>query len=299
MKRSNRLVLLVGIFLAVIAFVGIALLLGQGTGPGGAGPEAEPTVSNVVVATEDIPLGATIQQDQVRTQEVSITSVPPGALADPILVIGQTARERVTAGQPITTGVITDAGALTDVEVPPGFVAIAVQVDQVTGVGTVIKTGDYVDMLVGLTADKFPVVVPPEGEQAQFTVLSGVNGTSVKLLVQGMQVLGALLPPVATAEGQQGEQPPGDQPTSLTGQQEIVIVAATPQQAEVIKFAQMDGNISLVLRSAQEFFDPATREPIPGPVAATTGITLRILVDEYGVLVPELIEAILPEAANP
>jgi len=298
LKRSNRLVLLVGIFLAVIAFVGVALLLQGGGGTPGEGPTAEPTTATVVVAAEDIPLGAEIQQDQVRTIDVPVTEAPPGALTNVIQAIGQTARERVTAGQPITTGVITDTGALTDIEVPPGFVAMAVQVDQVTGVGTVIKTGDYVDMVVGFN---YQVVLPPTEDQAQPQVLSGVNPTSVKLLLQGMQVLGALLPPQPAADGgtTTGEQPPGDQPTSLTGQQEIVILAVTPQQAEVIKFAQIDGNISLVLRSAQEFFDPATGEPVPGPVAATTGIILRILVDEYGVLVPELVEAVLPETGNP
>ena len=32
---------------------------------------------------------------------------------------------------------------------------MAVQVDQISGVGTVIKTGDYVDMVIGLTAEQF------------------------------------------------------------------------------------------------------------------------------------------------
>ena len=71
---------------------------------------------------------------------------------------------------------------------------MALQVDQVSGVGTVIKTGDYVDMVVGLTADKFPVITVAPGDSA-ITVVAGLNGTSVKLLLQGLQVMGALLPP--------------------------------------------------------------------------------------------------------
>ena len=35
--------------------------------------------------------------------------------------------------------------------------AIAVRVDQISGVGTVIKTGDYVDAIIGLTEEQFPV----------------------------------------------------------------------------------------------------------------------------------------------
>ena len=71
---------------------------------------------------------------------------------------------------------------------------IAVQVDQVTGVGTVIKTGDYVDLVMALQADKFPVITADEDTNT-FTVVAGLNSTSVKLVLQGMQVLGTLLPP--------------------------------------------------------------------------------------------------------
>ena len=64
MKRSNRLVLLVGVFLAVIAFVGIALLLNGGQTPQ-PGPNAVPTVLPAVIAVKDIPLGATGTEDMV------------------------------------------------------------------------------------------------------------------------------------------------------------------------------------------------------------------------------------------
>ena len=70
--------------------------------------------------------------------------------------------------------------------------------------------------------------------------------------------------------------------------------------AEVIKFAQIAGNISLILRSADDFLDPATGLPIdPPPLPdATTGIILKTLVDRYGVLPPELIETVLPAQAR-
>ena len=85
--------------------------------------------------------------------------------------------------------------------------------------------------------------------------------------------------------------------TALTGQQQIVILAGTHQQSELIKFAQLDGSVTLTLRSADDFLDPATGQPIPGgPVpVTTTGIILKSLVDNYGVLPPEVIEAVLPD----
>jgi Flp pilus assembly protein CpaB len=75
---------------------------------------------------------------------------------------------------------------------------------------------------------------------------------------------------------------------------------SAPQQSEVIKFAQLDGNLSLILRSSKDFQDPNDPKvqvtPLPDE---TTGIILRTLVDEYGVLVPQIIETILPAQATP
>ena len=42
-----------------------------------------------------------------------------------------------------------------------------------------------------------------------------------------------------------------------------MILSVTPQQAEVIKFSQMDASISLLLRSADDFIDPVTGEASP------------------------------------
>jgi Flp pilus assembly protein CpaB len=178
-------------------------------------------------------------------------------------------------------------------------VCMAVQVDQVTGVGTLIKTGDYVDMVVGFTGDKFPVITLNSTDDT-FTVVSGLNSTSVKALLQGMQVMGTLLPPPPAEDPNAPDDGTEDPSTGLTGQQQIVILSVDTQQAEVIKFAQLDGSISLVLRSPDDFIDPATGEPLPvvTPVT-TTGIILKTLVDTYGVLPPELVETVLPAQESP
>ena len=152
--------------------------------------------------------------------------------------------------------------------------------------------------VVGFTGAQFPVItVNPDDDT--FTVVSGLNSTSVKALLQGMQVMGTLLPP-PPAEDPNAPDDGGDGTTGLTGQQQIVILSVDTQQAEVIKFAQLDGSISLVLRSPDDFVDPVTREPLPvvTPVT-TTGIILKTLVDTYGVLPPELVETVLPAQEAP
>lgn len=298
MKRSNRLVLLVGVFLAIVAFV--AVLLVPRT-PSGA--EAPKTTQATVIATADIPLGARITAEQVTVEEKPLEGRDTDAFGDVSQVVGQKVRQPVVKGQAITKRTLSGgvSGQILDIEVPAGKRAMTVQVDQVTGVGTVIKTGDYVDMIVGIRADKFPVITSNPVDDS-FTVVAGINGTSVKLLLQGMQVLGTLLPPPpAQAQAQEGQPPAqGESGTALTGQQEIVALSVDAQQAEVIKFAQMDGDITLILRSGDDFLDPATGQPIDPPPLPdpTTGIILKSLVDRYGVLPPELIETVLPAQAR-
>lgn len=295
MKRSNRLVLLVGVFLAIVAFVGILLLVRNN---GDSGDKKPPTTGPVVIAIADIPLSAKIKATDVTTETKDLTAILPGAFTDVSQVIGQTARQPVATGAQVTADTLSGGtqGQLLDIQTPPGMRSIAVQVDQVTGVGTVIKTGDYVDMIVGLSGDKFPVITVNPADDS-VTVVSGLNSTSVKVLLQGMQVLGTLLPTPETAPPADGGSTdnPSEPGTTLNGQQEIVILAVTVQQAEVIKFAQVDGSITLVLRSPDDFIDPTTGEPITPIPAETSGVILKTLVDTYNVLPPEVVETVTPK----
>jgi pilus assembly protein CpaB len=290
LKRSNRLVLLIGVFLAVVAFVLIILLLGGG-GTGNQGNQATPPANKtVVIAATDIPLGASVTEEMLTTQELPVTSVNPGAFENPSQVIGQVVRTPVIAGAQITTQTFSGGNQFT---VPAGQRAMAVQVDAVSGVGTAIQAGDYVDLIIGLTGDAFPVVQlnPDDGS---ISTVAGLNNTSVKVLIEGMQVL-------ATAHQTTAEQAPPPEGASPTpdsglsqGDQELVVLSVTAQQAELIKYAQLQGSISLVLRSAADFFDENGQPILPLP-AGTTGVILKTLVDGgYGVLRPELVEAILP-----
>ena len=236
--------------------------------------------------------------NQVKTITVDLTAILPGAFTDTSQVIGQVARQQVAAGGQITSTTLSgNNGTLTSIECPPTLRCMAVQVDQVSGVGTVIQTGDYVDMVVGLTGDKFPVITVNPADDS-VTVVSGLNSTSVKLLLQGMQVMGTLLPPppatTDTGTTTESPAPSGGTSTALNGQQQIVILAVTAQQSEVLKFAQLDGSVSLALRSLADFKDPVTGELLPPESAVTTGVTLKVLVDSYGVLPPEVIQTVIP-----
>ena len=296
MKRSNRLVLIIGIVLAVAAFAGVIVLSNQRQATVSTAPTTLPTV----YAKQDIPLGTVITQDMVETKELDVAVRPVDAYGDVGAVVGKTVRTDVKQGAQISPAMFsTGAGGGAEVAalLDPGLRAIAVTVDQSTGVGTLINVGDRVDLLIGFTADKIPqVTVDPTGA---INVVPGFNPTSTKLLLQNMQVIGTLLPPppASTTSGSSGTT--GASSSTLTGASELVILAVTAQQAEVIKFAQIDGSISLVLRSPKDFRD-AAGAPVSPPVDTTTGIVLKTLIDQYGVLPPQLIEATgLPTAPAP
>jgi Flp pilus assembly protein CpaB len=310
-RSSNRLVLLVGLFLAVVAFVLIAVMFSNG-GPGGGanGPSAAPATVKVVVAATDIPLGSRITADMVTTKDINAADKPLDSYPDTSLVIGQTARQQVTAQQLITSAILNGGGSISNITVPAGYVGIAVQVDQVSGVGTLIKPGDRVDVVTGFAGGPFPEVYfgsresptpAPRGSAAPtgsgFPILPGDNyvPVTVKTVVEGLQVLGTLLPPAAQATPS-GEPGAGtNNGTSLDpNRSEIVIVAATSQQAEAIRFVQVGGgSIALVLRSSTDCTKP-DGTAANCPIVPTTGITLRKMVDDFGVLPPQIVEVLEP-----
>jgi Flp pilus assembly protein CpaB len=298
LKRSNRLVLLVGVFLAVIAFVGIILISNGGTTTSTGPQPSAPTILPTVVAINAIPLGTTITADMVTTQDMKVgIERKDSAFQSALPLIGEVTRRPIGAGAQLEAADFdTSSTACGTIAVPAGLRAMAVQVDQVSGVGTVINAGDFVDAVVGFTGDKFPVVTLNPTDNS-ITVVAGLNGTSVKLLIEGMQVLCRQLPPPPPPANGEAPAPTASNGTSLNGQQEIVILGVTAPQAEIIKFAQLDGSITLVLRSAKDFVD-AAGNPIPAPPSGTEGVTLKILTTDFAVPIPELVEAVLPAQAT-
>ena len=72
MKKSNRLILLVGVVLAAVAFVAIVFLFSSG----GRGPtratNALPTELPTVIASVDIPLGTQVRSDMLTVKNVAV-----------------------------------------------------------------------------------------------------------------------------------------------------------------------------------------------------------------------------------
>ena len=313
MKRSNRLILLIGLFLAVVAFVGVIILTGN-TSTGGVtpGPSPSPTTAKVVKATVDIAAGTNVTASMVSLDEVPVAAAGPDTIPDPGLAIGKTVRRTVTKGQTLFYSFFVSSGVETNVTdaLPKGLRAMAVQVSQVTGVGTLIQNGDHVDVVISM---KIQTVAPDTKNPPQVINIGAPEG-SVKMVLQNALVVGTLLPPVPVSpqasptpapsgQASQGSQGPS---TSLNGQSEMVVVAVTANQAEIIRYAQLyadpaaGDNISLVLRSPKDYIQlDANGKPVLDangapvsvvpPVDKTDGIILKTLIDKYGVLPPDIL----------
>jgi pilus assembly protein CpaB len=285
LRRTSRLVLLLGVFLAAITFIVIILLFGGGGAPGTPAATAAPTTRQVVVATQDIKVGTLVTGDMLTTEVKPLGAINAGAFQDPSQAIGNTARKNITAGAQVGTDAFGGAGAgKIDVtgQLETGRRAFAISVNELTGVGNLVQAGDSVDVLISLGGSAFPVVsVLPDGT---ITVVSGLNPLSVKLplLLEDIHVIGTIdQVPAAPA---QGAAPAASAAPVLTGASKLVILAVTPAQAEVLLFARTTGTLDVVLRS-----------PLDSGVTETTdGVILKTLIDKYGVLPPELVQIALP-----
>ena len=123
-------------------------------------------------------------------------------------------------------------------------------------------------MVVGLTADKFPVITVSPGRQlrspsspASTAPASSCCSRACRSWARCSRRRRPRPPPRPRRRRRRDRRPgaPAGPGTNLNGQQEIVILAVTAQQAEVLKFAQMDGNVTLALRVGRRLRRPGHR----------------------------------------
>ena len=158
MKRSNRLVIFVGVLLAILAFVGIVILLNQPTTTGPTG--GQPTKVTVLVANQDIKIGDPVTPDKVTEQQVDPNGVSGTALGSKSAVRGEPALVAVPKGSQVSAEVIGRGNNQIppiSAQLKPGEKAIAFQVDRVTGLDFLIQAGDHVDIVL---SEKITVLQP-------------------------------------------------------------------------------------------------------------------------------------------
>jgi pilus assembly protein CpaB len=175
----------------------------------------------IAVAVIDIPLGTTINSNQIALSSWPRDLRPRDAFTAEKPAIGRVALRDFTRGEPIVESklVPTDkSSGLLSLKVPDGMRAFSVKVNEVVGVGGFIVPDSRVDVVV-------TTAVSPQRQQEQVS----------KTFLQDVQVL---------AVGQIVEQKDNKPVTVNT-----VTIAVTPEDSEKLALASNDGKIQLVLRN--------------------------------------------------
>ena len=217
--NRNRIMVVVGIalLLAVLASVGAYKFL---SGQSRVAQQARLQTVGIVVAMVDIPLGSTINPNQVAVSPWPKESYPKDAIADPKVVVGRIALRDFTRGEPVVESKLVPLNkstGLLSLKIPSGMRGFSVKVNEVVGVGGFIVPDSRVDV----------VVTTSPSQQSQEKIS--------KIVLEDIRVLAA---------GQVIEQKENKPVTVNT-----VTLALLPEEAEKLALAGNDGIIQLVMRN--------------------------------------------------
>jgi pilus assembly protein CpaB len=236
-ERTNRLILIGAIALAVVAAVLVFASLSSLGGGGGNGIAGGSKV--VVVAAQDIKAGTKITSDMVTTAVLPDKTLVDGAVVDKQAVVGLTTLYPIYKNDQISSpklGQTESSACGFRCTIPPGMVAVSVPISETTSVGGLIQPGDYIDITALYTKG---------------------NGDSASSLLQNVLVLavgqnaakptarldssGQPLPAQDSAVVGPDNQDPNNKAKTLT-------VAVNPQDVATIALATDQGKVYLSLR---------------------------------------------------
>lgn len=184
--------------------------------------QAAVATKELVVAKENLPLGSEIQREDLLIRDYPTQAYPQGAFADIEDVIDRSVLSPILANEPILAARVTEKGAGVGLAplIPEGKRAVAIAINQVSGVSGYINPGSEVDIL--LTGQ-------PKGsdERLTTTVLENVTVLST---------------------GTQLEMDPEGKPQNVP----VINMLLTPEDAELITLATGVGRIHLVLRNPMD-----------------------------------------------
>jgi pilus assembly protein CpaB len=309
MRRGSSAILLVlGVMLLVVAGAGMYLYqFSDVLTPDTAAQEMLTTPVpdvDIVEAAIDINAGALIGDPTTYFTIGQIPAIAYNANPDAYLVSMDEARNlkalmTIRTGEPVMKDQLGPAGLSARMPTPvpgqPALKAFPVQVNSLSGVAGLIEPGDFVDVMASFNLDVTTLrpgagQVGAEGQVTQAVVEQIGNEGSVKVLLQDVEVLDVVKPALVqpTPEGGQAPPPPEATPqqpaqvapnasgTTFQDGNWLLVIGVTNQEAEVLRFALDRGiGISTLLRSSGDH----TAE-------RTVGSTLRILIDNYDMPIP-------------
>ncbi|MDP9252481.1 MAG: Flp pilus assembly protein CpaB [Chloroflexota bacterium] len=162
-RRRARLILIVGVALALVAGVGTFV---YASGAKSDQPVAVPTVA-VLVAARDIPAKTTLTSADVKLQEFNVDAKPPTSMASAEQALGKITIQSISVGEAILPTKFADPKNPSFVVMPasfigpdgapapnsPNFRAMSITVADANAVGGAVQVGDLVDLVFTMQFD--------------------------------------------------------------------------------------------------------------------------------------------------
>lgn len=285
MKKGMRSYLLT-IGGAVVVFVLVAGFLGSLR-----------SMKKVVVAKASIPAGARLTANYLEVREIHSGAVLPNALTSIEEAEGQVLTVARAPGDQITADMVGDAATVGLAnQLQPGHRAVAVHVDQASGLVGVVRPGDRVSVVA--------VVDPQDAQMTQAARMREMRGTAVLgstaevtatkpvydpapaayVVVSGLRVL--LVPQLFRYEETLPDEKEGTfavARTTMTAQRESVILLDVPlEPVEVADGVEVSPAALLALLDAKArihlLLEPAAGDNVEVTVGAELGDLYRAIV---------------------
>ncbi|MGN8086542.1 Flp pilus assembly protein CpaB [Ralstonia sp. 22086] len=192
------------------------------------------TVYPVVVTTKPLEAGKPITADQLAVEQLPIN--PAEAFSDVTKVVGREPILPVGVGVPLIASQLSSGLAQ---QVEAGQRAVAINVDEVIGVGNRVMPGDYVDVFLVMRKDGQEVV-----------------DSQARLLLPHLRVLA--FGPLAVNEGAQ-KQPENTGVARKVDQAKTAVLAVPVEAVSQLAMAHQSGRLLLALRNPGDDAEPTVK----------------------------------------
>lgn len=215
----------------------------------------EVDMQNVIVTREDIAAGRAIEERAIQRVAVPRKYRQPQTFPAIEEVAGRVAVVPIPAGSQVAGGMLADAGAeALSFEVPRGRRAVAITVSDETGVGGLVRPGNFVDII-----GTFEFGRPVGYEQGRIRYAD--EKTEVRTMMQNVFVVAVNRElRRERIQAETGAAPPQSQSQRTL---RTVTVMVEPERVQELILAQEIGDLTLSLRSGLDdtqvdlpFLDP-------------------------------------------
>jgi pilus assembly protein CpaB len=216
---NNKIVMM--LLLAVVMAGGAAFVANTWLeGKLSAGGETQTGMVSVAAAAVAISFGQKIELAHIKMVELPEKSLPPGVYTSAEEVAEMVASVSILAGELLTQGRVVEhlGGSTLSAVLEPGMRAVSVRVNEIIGVAGFLLPGNRVDVLASKS-------------------VSG-KGISISTVLQDINVLAV------------------DQTASSEKNEPVIVrsvtLEVTPQQAETLVKATLEGKVQLALRNPKD-----------------------------------------------